>query len=303
MKNVKNANYCQIDHSIKNISQIKGVFILPSAEAWKKFRWTRKYFEKKPKEGYFVWVKKEINFPFTTCITIASSKVRQNLNNLLVIEKDIKVKANLLCNSARKHLRGFHKAEGKILLKEKASLEYNHVHQWGSKDIVNSEYEFILEEGSRLVYNYKNLLPPKVLNIKTTIYNANESSSNLNFVASGIRNSKISIKDKVFLEGENSQGNIKLRLVGKDRSQIATVSSIVASAPGKGHLDCQGLLTSKNAKISLTPELICQNKSAQITHEASIGKIAEEELSYLRMRGLKEEEAINLITNGFLNLW
>jgi len=64
-------------------------------------------------------------------------------------------------------------------------------------------------------------------------------------------------------------------------------------------LDCQGLLVDKDSKISLTPELICQNKLAQITHEAAIGKISEEELSYLRMRGLSEEEAINLIVSGF----
>jgi len=302
MRNVKNANYWQVDHSIRNISEINGVFILPSPKAWKDFKWTRKYFEKKPREGYFVWVKREIDFPLTTCITIASLKVNQNLNNLLVVEKNIKVKANLLCNSAKKNLGGSHKARGKLLLKEKSSLEYNHVHQWGNKDLVNPEYDFFLKEGSRLIYNYKSLLPPGNLKIKTKVYNVNNSSSNLNFVVSGIKNSRIDIKDTVFLEGKNSQGNIKLRLVAKNRSQITSFSSIVANAPGKGHLDCQGLLVSKNAKISLTPELICKNRSAQITHEASIGKIAEEELNYLRMRGLSEEEAIDLIINGFLKI-
>jgi len=39
---------------------------------------------------------------------------------------------------------------------------------------------------------------------------------------------------------------------------------------------------------------------AQITHEASIGRISEEELIYLRTRGLNEKEAIGLIVNGFL---
>ncbi|PIZ89560.1 MAG: hypothetical protein COX89_00870 [Candidatus Nealsonbacteria bacterium CG_4_10_14_0_2_um_filter_37_10] len=48
--------------------------------------------------------------------------------------------------------------------------------------------------------------------------------------------------------------------------------------------------------------LICQNKEAQITHEASIGKISEEELNYLRMRGLTEKEAIDLIVTGFLTI-
>jgi Fe-S cluster assembly scaffold protein SufB len=62
------------------------------------------------------------------------------------------------------------------------------------------------------------------------------------------------------------------------------------------------IVIDKNSKISLIPELICQNKKAQITHEASIGKISEEELNYLRMRGLTEDEAINLIVSGFLKI-
>jgi hypothetical protein len=65
-------------------------------------------------------------------------------------------------------------------------------------------------------------------------------------------------------------------------------------------LDCQGLLVDKEAKISLIPQLVCKNKEAQITHEASIGKINEEQLTYLRMRGLAETQAIDLIINGFL---
>ncbi len=78
------------------------------------------------------------------------------------------------------------------------------------------------------------------------------------------------------------------------------MSKIEAIAPSKGHLDCQGLLAAKTAKISFVPGLVCKNKDAQITHEASIGKISEEELTYLRMRGLTEDEAIDLIINGFL---
>jgi len=48
------------------------------------------------------------------------------------------------------------------------------------------------------------------------------------------------------------------------------------------------------------PKLICKDPRGQVTHEASIGKISEEELNYLRTRGLKEEEAVDLIVSGFL---
>jgi Fe-S cluster assembly scaffold protein SufB len=298
MKNVKNVNYLQINHEVKNIFPAKGVIILSSPEAWEKFAWTRKYFFKKPKEGYFIWVKKPVDLPLEACVSIASLKISQNLTNLLVIEKGIKVKANVVCNATKNNLHAIHKAKGKLILREGVFLEYNHIHKWGEKDFVEPDYEFILEKNSRLIYNYQNLFPPENLELKTAIHSGENSSSNVNFVVNSL-NSKTRIKDTVFLEGKNSQTVVRLRLVGRKNSQIEAVSQIFALAPGKGHLDCQGLLVDKTAKISLIPQLVCQNKEALITHEASIGKISEEELTYLRMRGLTEKEAIDLIVSGF----
>jgi len=301
MKNAKSANYLQVDHQVKNIFQAEGVTILTSPEAWERYNWTRKYFSKKPKEGYFIWLKKEIDFPLATCITIASPKISQNLMNLTVVEKNIKARASVICQAVKNNLCGIHRAKGKLILKEGAILEYNHFHKWGKYDFVNPDYEFILGENSRLIYTYKNLFPPKNLKLKTEIRSQKNSSSKISFIING-SNSKIELKDSIFLDGQNSQGLVKLRLVGKKNSRIQAESSIIAEGAGKGHLDCQGLLVSQDSEISLIPQLVCKNKKAQITHEASIGKISEEELNYLRMRGLSEREAIDLIVGGFLKI-
>ena len=301
MKNAKSVHFWQVDHKIENIAVVPGNVILPSSQAWQKFKWVKKYFERKPREGYFIWIKKEVDFPLATCINIASPKISQNLTNLLVIEKGIKVKANVVCSALKNNLCGTHQAQGKLLLKSGSSLEYNHLHQWGQKDFVSSDYEFILEKGAKLLYTYKNLLPPENLKLKTTIQSNENSSSNLSFIINGL-NSKIGIEDIVNLLGQNSQGIVRLRLVGRKNSQFEAISIISARAISRGHLDCQGLIVDESAKISLTPRLICQNKNALLTHEASIGKISEEKLTYLRMRGLTEKEAIDLIVSGFLTI-
>jgi Fe-S cluster assembly scaffold protein SufB len=294
-------NFWQIDHKVENIFEPKGVTILPSLKAWQKFIWARKFFGEKPKEGYFIWVKEEVDFPLAACVTIASPKISQDLKNLLVIERGIKARANVVCQAAENNLCGTHKARGKIILKDNASLEYNHLHKWGEKDFVQPHYEFTLKKNSRLIYTYQNLFPPQNLQFTTILKCGQDSSSNLNIIINGL-NSKVKVREALLLKEKNSQGIVKLRLVGRKNSQLFAQSLIFAQAPGKGHLDCQGLLVNKTAKISLIPQLICQNKEAQITHEASIGKISEEELTYLRMRGLTEKEAVDLICSGFLKL-
>lgn len=294
-------NFLQIDHRVENISQPKGTIILTSSQAWERFAWVRKLFKTKPKEGYFVWVKEQSDQSLATCLTISSPNVVQNLTNILVVEKNIKAKANVLCNAVKNNLCGTHKAQGKLILKQGASLEYNHVHKWGEKDFVNPDYEFFLEKDAKLVYNYQNLFPPKTLDLATSFHNKKNASGQMNFVINGI-NSKINLKEEIFLEGEKAQGIMKLRLVAKKNSQIEAKSRVLALAPGKGHLDCRGLLVDEKSAISLNPEIVCKNRLAQITHEASLGKISEEELNYLRMRGLSENEAIDLIVSGFLRL-
>jgi Fe-S cluster assembly scaffold protein SufB len=301
MNNAKNVNYWQIDHKIESIFDIKGVVVLASPVAWEKYPWFRLRCKAKPKEGYFVWVRKQIDFPLSTCIMIASPNISQELTNFLIIEKGIKAKANVVCSSQKGNLCGRHIAKGQLILKAGSSLEYNHFHQWGQKDSVNPEYEFFLGENSSLVYNYKNLLPPQELKLVAAIHCRKNASCQINSVINGI-NTKIKIEETIYLEEDNSRGISTLKIVGDKRSDTEVITKIVAAGSGKGHLDCQGLLIDKSSTISFTPTLISKNNKAQLTHESSIGKISDEQLSYLRSRGLSEKEASKLIISGFLDL-
>lgn len=278
---------------------MEGTEILNSKLAWEKYGWTRKYFLKKPELGYFVWIKKQPDCPVFSCVSIASKKIRQNIQNLLVIEKNIKVDIQGACDALKKNLSGIHNAEGKIVLKENSSLKYNHFHSWGEKDFLSTNYSFVLDKKSKLDYNYKILSSPQKAEIKTNINLLENSSANIN-IFGNFSNTQIDIEDDLILRGKNCSGVAKLRLVGNKNSSISACSQIKALAEGKGHLDCQGLLVDKTAKVSLVPKLICENNKAQLTHEASIGKISEQELIYLRMRGFTEKQAIDLIVNGFL---
>jgi len=299
LRDVKNAHFWQIDHKLKRIAEEDGVLVLPSPKAWAEFSWSRKFFGKKPKEGYFFWVKSQLSKPLTTCIAIASPGVSQDLDNLTVVESGVKVEVNMVCEALTKSLGGSHSSRGKMVLKKSASMIYSHSHNWGDKDLVNLEYKFILERGARLSYSYRNLLPPKDLRIKTEILAEEESSVDSELTINA-KKTKVSLKESLLLRGDNSQGTLKLRVVAGESSDIRAESSITALAECKGHLDCQGLLTDKKTTMSLVPKLICKDPRGQVTHEASIGKISEEELNYLRTRGLKEEEAVDLIVSGFL---
>jgi Fe-S cluster assembly scaffold protein SufB len=71
--------------------------------------------------------------------------------------------------------------------------------------------------------------------------------------------------------------------------------------PAKGHLECKGLILGGGV-IHAIPELEGTVEGVELSHEAAVGKIAQEEIEYLTARGLDEDEATSTIVRGFLNV-
>jgi len=297
----KNNNLYYLDHKALNIAPPQGVEILLSKEAYQKYSWTKKYFGKEPSDGYFIWVKKQPKVPLVTCVALSQEKIEQKMSNLLVIEPHIDAVSNVSCLALQSGLCGKHIATGKIILKEGSSLKYHHLHTWGQGDYVEPNYEFYLEKNSRLEYRYQLLKSPHDLNINNKFYLEDNASIYSEVVIEGIK-SDININEELTLKGKNSQGALYLRIVASKKAKIKALSKITALNESKGHLDCRGLLLDKESQIDLIPELNNKNPLSSLTHEAYLGKINNEEINYLRSRGLTQKQAIDLIVNGFLHL-
>lgn len=103
----------------------------------------------------------------------------------------------------------------------------------------------------------------------------------------------------VKLEGKNSNAKIISRSVAKDRSRQIFRPNVIARAQAKGHVECDSIIM-EHGMISSTPAISAEHPDAQLTHEAAIGKIAEEQLVKLMTLGLTEQEAEDVILRGFL---
>lgn len=66
-------------------------------------------------------------------------------------------------------------------------------------------------------------------------------------------------------------------------------------------LEMRMLLLDKKSTATVEPKLEIENNNVKASHAASVGKIDEEELLYLKSRGIAADEAKQLIVNGFLN--
>ncbi|QLH08497.1 MULTISPECIES: Fe-S cluster assembly protein SufB [Candidatus Nitrosotenuis] len=68
----------------------------------------------------------------------------------------------------------------------------------------------------------------------------------------------------------------------------------------KASVRCDALLLDDTSKTDTYPYMEINQEDATVTHEATVGKIGDEQIFYLMTRGFTEEEALTLIVNGFM---
>ncbi len=103
----------------------------------------------------------------------------------------------------------------------------------------------------------------------------------------------------VTLDEENSSCHLISRAVAKDDSKQEFISSLVGNHKSYAHSECDAILEG-NGKVSADPKIVANHNEATLIHEATIGKIAGEQLIKLMSLGLSEEDAVNVIISGFL---
>lgn len=103
----------------------------------------------------------------------------------------------------------------------------------------------------------------------------------------------------VDLYGENSSAHVISRSIAKDNSKQRFISLVDGNNKCSGHTECDAIIMN-NGVVTAEPKINANHIEASLIHEATIGKIAGEQLIKLMTLGLTEKEAEEQIVNGFL---
>ncbi len=103
----------------------------------------------------------------------------------------------------------------------------------------------------------------------------------------------------ITMQGEGSRANMISRSVIKGDSRQDFHATLEALAPCFGHIECDAIIMDNGVNETI-PALKAHHPDAALTHEASIGKIASDQLMKLMSLGLTYDEAVNRIIQGFL---
>ena len=262
--------------------------------------------EEGTKSGYFIRSlpgTKEV-FPMQACMFIGDESVMQTAHNIIIAEENSELHVITGCATGEDVSSALHVGVSEFFLKPGSKITFTMVHNWAEQVEVRPRTGIRIGDNGTLINNYILTSPVKTIQSYPTAYcEGKNSKAVFQSIQSGQKDSIIDLGSRVFLNGPGSKAEVISRAVSKDQSKIYSRGHLAGTVQGvKGHLECHGLVLSDDSMIYAVPELEASAANLEMSHEAAVGKIAEEEIYYLTSRGLTEEEATSMIVRGFLSM-
>lgn len=251
--------------------------------------------------GYYVRVKRgvKVSEPIQTCLFMASEGL-QAPHNLVILEEGAEATIVTGC-TIMPEVFGLHAGITEFYVMEGAKLSYVMIHAWNRGTHVRPRSAALLEDGASMVMYYMNLSRVKTLQTyPKVILKGDGSKVYASSMVLGRGDSVVDVGTEAVMVGD-AASELVSRFVVKDESR-AWARARVSGVRGRGHIECKGLILSSRAALYSVPELGGTGRDVMLTHEASIGRIAEEEIAYLVSKGFSREEAEELIVRGFMNV-
>jgi len=297
----------------------EGVEVIPIREALEKHQWARDHYWKLLSvdtdkytarayldlhDGYVIRALpgSRVFFPVQACLYLEKQNLSQNVHNIIIAEEGSELHIITGCVTASHVSRGLHVGISEFYVKKDAKLSFTMIHHWAEDMMVRPRSVGRVEEGGLFLNNYVCMKPVKSLQMyPTTRLVGPGAVARFYSLLVGHPGSEIDVGGRVFLEAEDTRAEIVSRAITNGGHIIAR-GDLSGQKPGvRGHLECRGLIL-KGGLIHAIPELRGSADGVELSHEAAVGKIAQEEILYLMSRGLSEDEATSTIVRGFLSV-
>jgi len=313
--------YLQMDNTAVHSSvRQEGIEVMATRQALEKYDWLSDYWwnavpvdtdkytanvELEQYNGYFIRALPGCKtiFPVQACLYLAKARLAQNVHNIIIAEENSELHIITGCTTAHKDEPGLHLGVSEFYIKRGAKVTFTMIHSWNPEIAVRPRTVAIVEENGLFLSNYVLMKPVRSLQMYPAVRCVGENATvRYNSILVAAEGSSLDVGSRALLNAKGTRTEIVSRAITTGGNIIAR-GYIEGNAPEvKGHLECRGLILSEKGMIHAIPELRGTLADIDLSHEAAVGKIAEEEVEYLMARGLTRAEATATIVRGFLKV-
>ncbi len=263
-------------------------------------------------DGTFVYIPKGVRCPMelSTYFRINTAKTGQFERTLIVAEEGATVSYLEGCTAPQRDENQLHAAVVELVAMDDAFIKYSTVQNWypGDENGVGGIYNFVTKRGdcrgdrSRISWTQVETGSAITWKYPSCILRGDESVGEFYSVAVTRGRQQADTGTKMIHIGRNTRSTIVSKGISAQRGVNAyrgLVRMAARAENARNHTQCDSLLIGDRCAAHTFPYIEVKNPSARVEHEATTSKVSEDQLFYCRQRGLAEEDAVNMIVNGF----
>jgi Fe-S cluster assembly protein SufB len=263
-------------------------------------------------DGSFCYIPKGVRCPMelSTYFRINAADTGQFERTLIIADEGAYVSYLEGCTAPIRDKNQLHAAVVELVALDNAQIKYSTVQNWypGDAEGRGGIYNFVTKRGkcagrnSKISWTQVETGSAITWKYPGVILQGDNSVGEFYSVALTANRQQADTGTKMIHIGKNTRSTILSKGISAGRGQN-TYRGLVKILPGatgaRNHTQCDSLLLGDQCGAHTFPYLEVKNPSAQVEHEASTSKIGEDQLFYCRQRGIRAEDAVPMIVNGF----
>src|SRR5574338_541495 len=263
-------------------------------------------------DGSFVYIPKGVKCPLelSTYFRINAKDTGQFERTLIIADEGASVSYLEGCTAPMRDENQLHAAVVELVALQDASIKYSTIQNWypGDKNGKGGIYNFVTKRGicsgarSKITWTQVETGSAITWKYPGRILQGDNSVGEFYSVAVTNNRQQADTGTKMIHLGKNTKSTIVSKGISAGLGQNTYRGAVKIgrnAVNARNYSQCASLLIGDKCGAHTFPYLEIKNTSSQVEHEASTSKIGEDQIFYLRQRGLPTEDAVNMIVSGF----
>ncbi len=255
--------------------------------------------------GSFVYIPKGVkcDVPLSVYFRINAEQFGQFERTLIICDDDSFCHYVEGCSAPVYTTHSVHAAVVEIFVKERARCRYTTIQNW-STDVYNlvTKRAFVYGKGI-MEWVDGNLGSKRTVKYPSCYLVGDGAHGEVLSLASADKGMWQDAGAKMVFMAPNCTARINSKSISGHggRSSYRGLVQVRDNAPnGRVQVNCDALILDDKSRTDTYPTMEVDGDLATVEHEASVSNVSEEQLFYLQSRGIKKEDAVSMIVNGFI---
>lgn len=255
--------------------------------------------------GTFLYIPKNVDVtqPLQAYFRMNASRGGQFEHTLIIIEEGAQAHYIEGCSAPQYGMSSLHAGCVEVFVKQGARFRYSSVENWSKNTFNLNTKRAIVEADGIMEWVGGNLGSGVTMLYPCSILKGDRSRADHLSIAFAGEGQYQDTGSKVIHVGKETKSYVISKGLSKDGG-VANYRGLLRIAPtaknAQASVNCDNLILDQSSISCADPVMEIQEQSAEVSHEARVGSIGEEELFYAMSRGLSEKEATAMIVQGFI---